>query len=60
MKCAICGRQVPITLPPYMRIHKDKNGKWVESAGVCKCNKEMYDFMVLGLLKRKEQEAKEN
>ena len=60
MRCAICGKTVPITAPPYMRIYKDeKTGKWIPSKNMCQCNKEEYDFMVLGLIKRMEKKDKE-
>lgn len=55
-RCAICGKWVPMTVPPYWRVYKDKDGHWKPSEDMCQCNKEMYEFMVLGLAKRKEEE----
>ncbi|RLE08111.1 hypothetical protein DRZ78_01770 [Candidatus Aerophobetes bacterium] len=57
MKCPYCGKQVPMTLPPYRRIYKGKDGHWHPYSDICQCNKEMYDFMVLGLIKKKEKKS---
>ena len=57
MRCAICGKQVPISLPPYMRIYKGEDGHWHVNEDICQCNKEMYKFMVLNLLKKKKAEV---
>ena len=56
-KCAICGKSIPITLPPYMRIYKDKDGHWKPYDNICQCNKRDYQFYVLDLIKRKERES---
>ena len=53
-KCAICGKSIPLTLPPYMRVYKDKDGHWKPYKDLCQCNKDMYEFCVLGLVKRQE------
>ena len=52
MKCPKCGKQIPFTIPPYLRVCTDKNGEIKPSPNICKCNKEMYEFMVLGLIER--------
>jgi len=58
MKCAICGKDVPFTLPPYMRIYRGKNGHWKPYDNICQCNKEMYDFCVLDLIEKMEKKEK--
>jgi len=52
-QCPYCNRSLPMTLPPYMRVSKGKNGIWRPMGGICRCDKEAYKFYVLDLCKKK-------
>ena len=51
MKCKFCGNHIPISLPPYMRAKLDeKTGRFVPKDGICMCDRDQYEFMVIGLI----------
>jgi len=54
MTCPYCGKSLPMCLPPYHRVEKDKvSGIWHPMGGICKCNEEAYKFYVLDLCDKK-------
>ena len=59
-RCPHCGKSLPFTLPPYMRVKKGEDGVWRPiEYGICKCNKEQYEFCVLDLAEKKNREEKQ-
>ena len=52
MKCPKCGKEIPFTIPPYLRVCIGKNGELKPSPNICKCDRQMYELMVLKLIKR--------
>lgn len=47
--CPHCQKDLPMALPPYMRVAKDADGVWRPMSGICKCLPGMYKFCVLDL-----------
>jgi len=43
-----------MTVPAYMRIYRDKDGRWKPRADICQCDPD--DFSLWGLIKKKEKE----
>ena len=57
MKCKFCGKDIPISLPPYMRAYLDeKTGRWVPTDDICMCDRDQYEFMVIGLINKRNKE----
>lgn len=52
MRCPRCGKTHPMCLPVYHRAYRDEKGMWHVYDGVCRCDKEAFDFMVIGAIKR--------
>lgn len=56
-RCPRCGKTHPLCLPPYMRVEKDEDGLWRPmDYDICKCDREAYEFLVVGLAEKKNRE----
>lgn len=56
MRCEICGKRLPITVPLHRRIViKEKNNKRIaypSASDICQCNERRYNFYIRGAAKK--------
>jgi len=56
MKCPKCGKYIAMTVAPYQRIYKDKDGHWKPRKDICQCDPD--DICLWGLIKEREMKDK--
>jgi len=56
VRCEICGKRLPITVPLHRRIEiKEENGKKIaypSTNDICQCNERKYDRYIRGAAKK--------
>ena len=53
MRCGVCGKYISMTVAPYQRIYRDKDGPWKPTSTVCQCDPD--DICLFGLIKKREE-----
>ena len=53
MRCGVCGKYIAMTVAPYQRIYRDKDGRWKPTSTVCECDPD--DICLSGLIKKREE-----